>query len=106
MTEPRPKPIVRKRLPWGWIVLGALGLIAILLTWIQRHAPMVLAVTKPTVLKAGARNPVYAASGYLVARHRATLSSKVLGRVAWLGVEEGSRVVKGQILARLEATDL
>ncbi len=106
MSEARTKPVIRKRFPWGWAVLMVLGVVALVATWAQRTAPVSLSVTRPTVLKAGARNPVHAASGYLVARHRATLSSKVLGRVAWLGAEEGSRVVKGQVLARLEATDL
>jgi RND family efflux transporter MFP subunit len=41
-----------------------------------------------------------------VARHRATLSAKVPGRLSWLGVEEGSHVTKGQIIARLEAPDI
>jgi RND family efflux transporter MFP subunit len=46
------------------------------------------------------------ASGYLVARHRATLSAKVPGRLDWLGVEEGTKVTKGQVIARLEDKDL
>lgn len=106
MSDTRTKPVIRKRFPWGWVVLAVLGAAALAATWAQRTAPVSLSVTRPTLLKAGSRNPVHAASGYLVARHRATLSSKVLGRVAWLGAEEGSRVVKGQVLARLEATDL
>lgn len=106
MTSNAPKPIIRKRFPWGWLVLGLLGAGAAGLSWAQRHAPLTLAVTSPTVFKAGERNPLVTASGYLVARHRATLSAKVPGRLAWLGVEEGSRVVQGQIIARLEASDL
>jgi len=97
---------IRRRFPWGWLVLGALGVLAVLFSWIQRNAPVSLSVTSPTVFRAGERNPLVTASGYLVARHRATLSAKVPGRIGWLGVEEGSRVQKGQIIARLEATDL
>lgn len=106
MGEARTKPMIKKRFPWGWVVLAVLGALAVGASVVARNAPLTLSVAKPTVLKAGERNPLHAASGYLVARHRATLSSKVLGRVAWLGVEEGSRVVKGQVLARLEASDL
>ena len=42
------------------------------------------------------------ANGYVVARTRASVSAKVPGRLAWLGVDEGSHVTKGQIIARLE----
>ncbi len=42
------------------------------------------------------------ASGYTVASRRASLSSKVTGRLAWLGVAEGSRVRRGELVARLE----
>jgi HlyD family secretion protein len=46
------------------------------------------------------------ASGYVVAQRKAAVSSKSTGRLAYLGVEEGSRVKKGQILASLENEDL
>lgn len=100
------KPLIRKRFPWGWVVLAALAVLAAAGTYVRRHAPVALAVTAPTVFKAGQRDPVVTASGYIVARHRATLSAKVPGRVAWLGVEEGSRVDKGQVIARLENPDV
>ncbi len=100
------KPLIKKRFPWGWLVLLVLGVLAGAGSWLQKHAPLELAVTAPTVLKAGERDPLVTASGYVVARHRATLSAKVPGRVAWLGVEEGSRVRAGQVIARLENLDL
>lgn len=46
------------------------------------------------------------ASGYVVADRQAALASKTTGRLVWLGVEEGSRVEKGQVVARLENEDL
>jgi len=45
------------------------------------------------------------ANGYIVARTRASVSSKVPGRLAYLGVSEGSFVNEGDILARLENGD-
>jgi RND family efflux transporter MFP subunit len=45
------------------------------------------------------------ANGYVVARTRASVSSKVAGRLAFLGVSEGSFVHKGEIIARLESAD-
>lgn len=46
------------------------------------------------------------ASGYVEAERKAALSSKITGRLVWLGVEEGSAVEKGQVVARLESSDL
>ena len=108
MSEsPARKPsVIRKRFPWGWVILGVIGVAALGAMMAAKSAPVSVSVSAPTVFKAGERNPMVTASGYLVARTRATLSSKVLGRVSWLGVQEGSRVIKGQILARLESPDL
>ncbi len=99
------RPVIKKRFPWGWVVLGLLGVGAGVAFYGFKNAPLPLSVSRPTVYKAGDRNPVLTASGYLVARHRATVSAKVPGRVAWLGVEEGTRVNKGQVIARLEDAD-
>jgi len=46
------------------------------------------------------------ASGYVVAQRKAAVSSKSTGRLAYLAVEEGSRLKKGEILASLENEDL
>ena len=46
------------------------------------------------------------ASGYVVAQRKAAVASKATGRLEWLGVEEGSRVRTGQVIARLENRDV
>ncbi len=46
------------------------------------------------------------ASGYVVAQRKSAISTKVTGRLIWLGVEEGSRVKAGQVIARLENDDV
>ncbi|HMK57139.1 MAG TPA: efflux RND transporter periplasmic adaptor subunit [Dissulfurispiraceae bacterium] len=46
------------------------------------------------------------ASGYVVAQRKAALASKVTGRIIQLNVEEGSKVRKGDIIARLENNDV
>ena len=106
MSEARPKAVIKKRFPWGWAVLALVAIVAVTGLVSARNAPVLVSLGSPTVIKAGERNPSATASGYIVARVRATLSSKVLGRVAWLGVQEGSRVKKGEVLARLESPDL
>jgi RND family efflux transporter MFP subunit len=45
------------------------------------------------------------ASGYVVAQRKAAVASKITGRLIYLSVEEGSRVKKGEIIARLENND-
>lgn len=46
------------------------------------------------------------ASGYVVAQRKAAVASKTTGRLEWIGVEEGSLVRSGQVIARLENLDL
>lgn len=46
------------------------------------------------------------ASGYVVAQRKAAIASKATGRIVSLSVEEGSRVKKGEIVARLESEDV
>jgi len=45
------------------------------------------------------------ASGYVVADRKSAVASKLTGRLVYLGVEEGSRVKEGQVIARLENRD-
>ena len=42
------------------------------------------------------------ATGYIIAAHKIQVASKVLGRVAWIGVDKGDKVKEGQIIVRLE----
>src|SRR3954453_14578395 len=42
------------------------------------------------------------ATGYVMAAHKMELASKVVGRVAWVGVEMGDKITKDQVLVRLE----
>ncbi len=51
-------------------------------------------------------NSILNASGYVVAQQKASVASKGTGRLEYLGVEEGDRVTKGQIIARLEDADV
>ncbi len=48
---------------------------------------------------------VLSASGYVVAHHKIAVGAKVMGRVAWIGVEKGDRVQEGQVLVRLEDSE-
>jgi HlyD family secretion protein len=54
----------------------------------------------------GNDHTVLNASGYVTARRKATVSSKVTGKVVEVLVEEGVRVHEGQVLARLDDTNV
>ena len=54
---------------------------------------------------AGGQEVGIIANGYVVARTQASVSSRISGRLQYLGVEEGSVVRKGDVLARLENAD-
>jgi RND family efflux transporter MFP subunit len=51
-------------------------------------------------------NAVLTASGYVVAQRKAAVASKGTGRLVYLGVVEGDRVTKDQVIARLEDSDI
>src|SRR5271169_5316329 len=51
-------------------------------------------------------NTVLTASGYVVAQRKAAVASKGTGRLEFLGVIEGDRVRKGEIIARLDDQDM
>lgn len=46
------------------------------------------------------------ASGYVTARRAATVSSKVTGKVSEILIEEGMKISEGQVLARLDETNV
>jgi len=82
------------------IVLAALGFGG--WRWITRERPIEVQATTVTMRPAGTQAAVLNASGYVTARRRATVSSKITGKVVEVNVEEGRRVTKGQVLARLD----
>ncbi len=46
------------------------------------------------------------ASGYVVARRQAAVASKITGKMVELNIEEGDRVKVGQVIARLDDTNI
>lgn len=60
------------------------------------------AVTASALGSGGSAGTGLDASGYIVARRKATLSAKILGKLTELNFEEGQKVKAGQIVARLD----
>lgn len=90
----------------GRWLLGAALLLAVaagLYLAFGAAAPLeVRAVTVRALDASAAPASVLDASGYVVARRQATVSSKVTGKVVEVLVEEGQRVEEGEVLARID----
>jgi len=97
-SEPFPTKIVS-------IIIGTIAIIGIGL-WFLLAEEEVQEVTTFTVKSVNASGSsatsILDASGYVVARRRATVSSKITGKVLEVLVEEGMYVEKGQLLAQLD----
>ncbi len=94
----------------GWLLLGAVlvvaaGLAAYLLAGRGLRAKKVEVVTA-SVVSEGQATTVLSATGYVEAERKADLSPKITSRITQLNVTEGTRVKKGDIIARLDSTDL
>jgi HlyD family secretion protein len=82
------------------VLLGGGGYAAY--AYVNRERPAEVEVVTVTERAAGTQASVLNASGYVTARRRATVSSKMTGKLVEVNVEEGMAVRQGQILARLD----
>jgi RND family efflux transporter MFP subunit len=100
-----PKARKRKRLIWAVLAavlagtLGVLYRMGLLTPAVEVQAAVVQNVYPSQGLT------LLNASGYVVADRKAAVASKLTGRLVYLGVEEGSRVQAGQVIARLESRE-
>ena len=102
---PAPSPAANNRTP-KLLLLG----IAVLLALVALGYIFLFSGTKTISVAAvriesgggSAGESVLTASGYVVAHHKIAVGAKVMGRVAWIGVEKGDNVQEGQVLVRLE----
>jgi len=87
----------------------AVGMVAAVVVLGPRGSAVPVQVVAATLSAAGPSAAPGAtsvtANGYVVARTRASVSAKLAGRLAHLGVSEGSAVRKGEVIARLESAD-
>ena len=98
-------PQRRSRWPWGWIAIATLIVVAAAAYFL---VPRRTEVQSTSVLSAypSQQYAQLTASGYVVAQRRAAVASKATGRLLELKVREGSVVKEGDLLARLDASDL
>ena len=93
-----------------WIGLLIVVVAAAAGGWVWSKSVEAASVTAaPVVAARGAgavAGAVLNASGYVTARRRATVSAKVTGKVLEVFVEEGKPVRKGQVLAKLDSSQV
>jgi RND family efflux transporter MFP subunit len=93
---------------WPWVA-GAIALLLIIaaIWWRSGSGAVEVRAALARDLSSGAGDrTVLNASGYVTARRAATVSSKVTGKVVEVLIEEGMKVTEGQILARLDDTNV
>ena len=99
----------RRRRKWlnKWTI-GALTavVIAILAAWRSANAPVAVETATVTTAYPSQSITLLNATGRVVAYRKAAVSTKATGRLEWLGVQEGSRVKAGEVIARLENLDV
>ncbi|HEX3631185.1 MAG TPA: efflux RND transporter periplasmic adaptor subunit [Casimicrobiaceae bacterium] len=89
-------------------MLGAIALILVgAEAWYASRPRATIVATTPVVTVYPSREfALLDATGYVVTPRKAAISSKVAGRLEWLGVAEGSRVKAGEVIARLDGRDV
>jgi RND family efflux transporter MFP subunit len=104
-TVARPRGRRKKRIVWGLVSAGLAAAAAVLYHQglLTPAVPVQTAVVQ--TMYPSQTFTLLNASGYVVADRKSAVASKVTGRLVFLGVEEGSRVKEGQIIARLESRD-
>jgi RND family efflux transporter MFP subunit len=105
--ERRPERPSRSK-PWlVVVVVAALLMFGGAVWWhSQAGAVEVQTATARDALSGGGNRTVLNASGYVTARREATVSSKVTGKVIEVLIEEGMKVKAGQVLARLDDSNV
>ncbi len=96
----------RRRIP-RWLIVAAVSAVAaafVLQRWLG--APIAVDTVVVSASYPYQALTVINAAGYVVAQRKAAVASKATGRLEWLGVAEGARVSRGELIARLENRDV
>ena len=102
-----PPPSSRR----GWwiaLAIAAAVLVLALAGWAlfrRDSAPIVATAQVVAIGNGGGSASVLDATGYVVARRMATVSSKITGKVREVLIEEGQSVTAGQVMATLDPID-
>src|SRR3989454_2095373 len=113
-----PPPAVRRALLRAvWLAAAAVGIVGAVALWLRGGSPTLVQVVTASLSEGGGGGGAstgggrggatvgIVANGYVVARTKAAVSAKIPGRIASLGVSEGSQVRQGEVIARLDNAD-
>ena len=94
----------RRLVPLSMVVVALIAAAVVYYRWAA--APVEVETTTVSMAYPSQSFTVLNATGYVVAQRKAAVASKATGRLVWLGVQEGSRVRKDDVIARLEDLDV
>jgi RND family efflux transporter MFP subunit len=104
--ERPPEPPRRRWIAWSVLVILVCAAGGAAWQWSTRERPIQVETVAVLERAAGTQAAVLNASGYVTARRRATVASKITGKLVEVNVEEGMAVREGQVLARLDDATL
>ena len=102
---PAPTSVSKSRSPKLLLLGVAVALALAAFAYVFLYSSVKTIGVAPVKVEDGttsAGESLLSASGYVVAHHKIAVGAKVMGRVAWIGVEKGDLVQAGQLLVRLE----
>lgn len=97
-------PVRKKSGMKTWVLLGAAVLAGGAYLWMPRATEV--GMTSVVLSTPSQQYVQLTASGYVVAQRRSAVASKASGRLIELNVREGSKVKRGDLLARLDGSDI
>ena len=105
----RNAPPPSRRGLWVGLAIAAIVALVAVIAWfvLSRNKGVEVQTADVTVIgsNSSGNTTVLDATGYVVARRMATVSSKITGRVREVLIEEGQRVEAGQTMATLDPVD-
>ncbi|MCK6466361.1 MAG: efflux RND transporter periplasmic adaptor subunit [Phycisphaerae bacterium] len=96
----------RSAAPLALVLLVILGGAGAAYFWTKRAPTVEVRTIAVRAVASGGAATLLNASGYVTARRQATVSSKVTGKVTEVSIEEGMTVEAGQVLARVDASNV
>src|SRR6202521_5882699 len=92
---------------WLAGIVAVLGIAAVgAWFWTRPGAVRIHTATAQPIAGGASQGSILDASGYVVARRQATVASKITAKMVELDIEEGDHVKAGQIIAKLDDTNI